>query len=135
MWENIKTVVGKINARTGITNDDYTFMRKLTERLLKELTPFLTEFERDCIRHLIERPVRERENRFTTANDLVPDISENAKHLKKLITVSTIDAETEDEWLRTVARLMGIDLKEAANALRQLKAYWVAETKQMVLVG
>jgi hypothetical protein len=135
MWETIKTVVGKINTRAGVTNDEYTFMRKHTEKLLKELTPFLTEFERDCIRHLIDRPVRERENRFTTANDLMPDISDNAKHLKKLITVSTIEADSEDEWLRTVARLMGINMNEAKNALRQLKAYWVAETKQMVLVG
>lgn len=134
-WETVKSVVAKIGNRNDITPDDISFMRKHSIALLRELAPFLTELERTCIKHLIERPVRERENRLTTAADIVPEISETAKQLKKIISITSIEANDEQEWFGKVARIMGLSVSEVKTALRQLKAYFDVDTKTMELVG
>jgi hypothetical protein len=133
-WERVKDVVSKINLRSGFKKDDIEFMQKHTVSLVRELAPFLSEFERTCIKHLLEKPVREREN-HPTSHDLGLDLSENAKHLKKLIAVGGIETDTEEAWFGKVAHIMGLPTDEVKTALRQLKAYFDNETHQMVVIG
>jgi hypothetical protein len=134
-WERVKNVVSKINARSDITKEDIEFMQKHTMSLMKELAPFLTEFERTCVKHLIEKPVRERGEIHPTPSDLGLDMSEDAKHLKKLITIGGIETDTEEAWFLRVAHIMNLEVSEVKTAIRQLKAYFDKETHQMVVVG
>jgi hypothetical protein len=134
VWNRVKDVVGKINLRTGFKPEDIEFMNNHTVNMIKEFAPFLSEFERTCLKHLIEKPVREREV-HPTSTDLGLDMSENAKHLKKLIAIGDIEADNEEAWFKKVAHIMGLQIEEVKTALRQLKAYFDGETHQMLVVG
>lgn len=134
-WDEVKRVVSHINNREGITKDDEMFMRSNTLAFLRELSPFLTELERKCVKNLIDRPVRDREGRMATAQDIVPDISETAKQLKKLITLSQTESDNENEWFSKMAKIMGLNISEVKSALRQLKAFYDTDSKTMVVIG
>ena len=134
-WENVKRVVSRINIRSGIDDEDIAFMKAHTIAMFREFSPFLSDFERTCIKNLIAKPVREREGRPVTAEDLHLELSETAKNLKKFITVTSIEAENEEAWFNQAAHLLGTPADELKTAIRQLKAYFNKDTNTMVVVG
>jgi hypothetical protein len=102
-------------------------------RLVKELSPFLSEFERRCIKSLFDKPVRERTTTEMATEIIVPQVSELAKQLKRLITVADIEASTKGDWIKKVAVLMGTEPSKIVKALGEIKAYFDdSETKMQV---
>lgn len=129
LWSKIKTTIKKINSRIT-TDDDEKFMRENAQAFLKELLPFLSEFERKCIRNLIETPVRRRAE--NTSAVIIPKTSELAKELKKLMSLAQIEVESKEEWIMKVARLMNKTNEEIEKALMQIKAWYDSDSKTML---
>ncbi len=134
-WERVKGVIEKIEARKGITPEDEAFMREHSVRLLHELAPFLSEFERECVKHLIETPVRVREPAQQTTEKLVSETSPVAKQLHKIIALAEIESTSEADWVSKVAALLGINNERVTKALAELKVFYDANSHAMVING
>ena len=132
-WAMVKNAVSKLDSRSGITEADLIFVKAHAVRLVKELSPFLSEFERRCIKSLFDKPVRERTTTEMATEIIVPQVSELAKQLKRLITVADIEASTKGDWIKKVAVLMGTEPSKIVKALGEIKAYFDdSETKMQV---
>jgi hypothetical protein len=134
-WERVKGVIEKIEARSGITLEDEAFMREHSVRLLRELSPFLSEFERECVKHLIENPVRQREPAQQTTEKLVNETSPVAKQLHKIIALAEIESTSEADWVSKVAALLGINNERVTKALDELKVFYDASSHAMIING
>jgi hypothetical protein len=134
-WEKVKSVIEKLEKRAGITLEDEAFMREHSIRLLKELAPFLSEFERECVKHLIENPVRQREPAQQTTERLVTETSPVAKQLHRIIALAEIESASEADWVSKVAALLGINNERVIKALAELKVYYDANAHNMVING
>jgi hypothetical protein len=131
-WEMVKLVTSKLNARLAITKQDEDFMQKHTVKFVREVTGFLSDFERQCIKNLIEKPVRTRGENIAT-QEIVHDMSDLAKQLKKLITIADIEAKSRDDWIAKVARLMSVKTEDIYKALGEFKAYYDVHTSSMAV--
>jgi hypothetical protein len=131
-WDKVKATTAKLNARTGLTEDDETFMRKSALDFVKELAPFLSEYERLCVRHLIEKPVRTRTEQ-EQSKVFTPKACPLAKDMKRLIALGEIEAESEEAWVKTVAELIEAEPCEVSDAIHELKGYYDKEMKRVVL--
>lgn len=131
-WEKVKAVTVKLNKRLTLTDEDEAFMKSQAIEFVKELVPFMSEYERACLKHLIEKPVRERTEQ-EQAHTFNVKTSPLAKDMKKLITLGEIEADTEDEWLKKVADLIDSTPAEVAEAVHELKGYFDKEVRRMVL--
>ena len=134
-WERVKAVIEKIEARSGITPEDEAFMREHSIRLLRELAPFLSEFERDCVKHLIENPMRQREPAQQTTEKLVSETSPVAKQLHKIIALAEIESVSEEDWVSKVTALLGITNERVTKALAELKVFYDASSHAMIING
>lgn len=131
-WDTIKSVVNKLNSKTEVSSRDMDFMKSHSIRLLRELSPFLSEFERRCIKSVIEYPVRDRNPLIDSHKILMPPLSDTAKQLKKLVTIGSVEANSQDEWLTKVASLMNTQRGIIAEALAEIKGYWNEDNKSMM---
>lgn len=135
MWEKVRAIIVKLEARKPIGSDDEAFMRDLTVKLMKEVSPFLSEFERICMIHLIETPVRHRDPSHQTTESVLPPTSATAKQVHRIIALANIESTSEADWISQVASLMGITSDKVTKALAELKVYYDSATHNMVING
>jgi hypothetical protein len=132
MWEKVKAVTLKLNARSGLTEQDEAFMREQAIGFAKELAPFMNEYERACLKNLIEKPVRTRTEQ-EQARVFNVKTSPIAKEMRRLIALAEIEADTEEAWVKKVATLIDSTPDAVSEAVGELKGYFDKEVRRMVL--
>jgi hypothetical protein len=131
-WEKVKAVTVKLNKRLSLTDEDEAFMKSQAIEFAKELAPFMSDYERVCVKHLIEKPVRTRTEQ-EQAHTFNVKTSPLCKDMRRLIALGEIEADTEDEWLRKVADLIESTPAEVTEAVHELKGYFDKEVRRVVL--
>jgi len=130
-WEKVKAVTQKLNARSGLTEEDEAFMKAQAIAFVKELAPFLSEYERMCLKSLIEKPVRTRSEQ-EQAKVFNVKTSPLAKDMRRLIALGEVEADTESAWIQKVADLIDSTTADVQDAVNDLKAYFDKELRRMV---
>lgn len=131
VWEQVKATTVKLNKRSELTETNEAFMKQSAIAFVRELAPFMSEYERTCIRHLIEKPIRTRTEQ-EQARTFNVKVSPIAKDLKRLITLAEIEADTEEAWVNKVAEIIDSSPESVIEAVADLKGYFDKEIKRVV---
>jgi len=131
-WAQSKATTLKLNTRSGLTDLDEAFMKSMALDFAKELSPFMSEYERQCVRNLIEKPVRTRTEQ-EQAKVFTPKSCPLAKDMRRLIALGEIEAENEEAWVSKVAALIEAEPGQVTEAIHDLKGYFDREMRKVVL--
>lgn len=131
-WDESKEIISALNSYMPLTAKQMNFMRNLCDGFIRELSAFLTDFERGCAKNLIVKPVRDR-TIYKSADDMITKLSDNAKTVKKYATLCNITANSESEWIERVAELTHKTTRDIREGIKESKA-WYDEPQHIMLV-
>lgn len=122
IWEKVEPIIETLNDCSPPSDTDVEYMKELTEMMIKEMSPFMSEFERICVKNIFKNPIRDRTEAQLATSKIIRELSETDKKVKGLITRGTIESSTISGWLSDASKELKIDEHDIRQSLNLLKA-------------
>jgi hypothetical protein len=134
LWSEVKPVIKHLNKSEHISSYEINIMKKNAESFIREMMPYLTEFERKCVKNIFESPVRHRTEAQMSSGNIVLKLSDDAKEVKRIIALGSIEAPSSSKWISLVSEQLHISNEKVREALNQMKAKYDSELGTFITI-